>query len=99
MPGIDPASITDDNIPAVLGAILIEIRDIKSEQTDIKNVLDDHTECLEIFKFSKCKLMPWMGRNRWILAAIFGGFSLWISSLDWLNRWLQWAFFPPGVGP
>jgi hypothetical protein len=99
MPGIDPASITDDNVPAVLGAILIEIRDIKAEQIKIKEVLDDHTECLEIFKFSKCRLAPWLGRNRWVLVALFSGISLWFASIDWLNRWLQWSFFPPRMGP
>ena len=97
-PLIDPASITEDNIPQVLGAMLIELRDIRTEQTDIKEILADHTDCLQIFKFSRCKLLPWMGRNKWVIAIIFSGFSLWISALDWINRWSQWVFFPPKVG-
>ena len=92
---IDPSSITPDNIPAILGAILVEIRDIKADQREIKTVLDEHTDCLEVFKFSKCKLVPWISRNKYVMAVIFGTLSVWISSLDWINRWLQWAFFPP----
>jgi hypothetical protein len=99
MPGIDPASITQETIPAVLGAILIEIRDVKAEQIAIKKVLDEHTECLAIFKFSTCVVMPWIGRNRWVLVSIVGGVSIYLSSLDWLNRWLQWSFLPPRTGP
>lgn len=100
-PLIDPASITEDNVPQVLGAMLIELRDIRTEQGRIRETLDDHTDCLQIFKFSRCKLAPWLGRNRWAVAAAFASISIWMSSLDWINRWLQWAFFPPtgGGGP
>lgn len=69
-----------------------EIKEILQEQ---KQILEEHEECLQIFRFSRCKLIPWIGRNRWAMIALFAIVSAWISSLDWLNRWLQWTLFPP----
>ena len=96
---IDPASITQENIPAVLGAMLVMLDQNAEDHKEIKAILKDHEECLRIFRFSRCNLIPWLGRNRWIVVAFFATISIWFSSLDWLNCWLQWAFFPPRVGP
>jgi hypothetical protein len=71
----------------------------KKDHTEIKEILQRHEDCLQIFNISRCKVLPWIGRNRWVLTAIIGVVSLWISSIDWINRWLQWSFFPPRPGP
>jgi hypothetical protein len=101
MPG-EIKSLEEASQDLLLGQLIQAVNDLKAkneeDHEEIKAILKDHEECLEIFKFSKCKVMPWMGRNKWVIGVIFCSLSIWISSLDWLNRWLQWAFFPPISG-
>jgi hypothetical protein len=94
-PSIDPASITHESIPAVLGALLAMAEQNKRDHNDIIEILQRHEDCLQIFNISRCKILPWLGRNRWVIATFLGAFSLWFASIDWLNRWVQWSFFPP----
>jgi hypothetical protein len=96
---IDPASLTHESVPYILGVLASQMEQNTKDHNEIKEILKDHDECLQIFKFSRCKLIPWVGRNRWVVTLLFLGLSVWISSLDWLNRWLQWVFFPPRMGP
>jgi len=102
---IDPSKITYEQIPYVIGLIFLKMDSIEKEQKNINSSIDDklnehtkilneHTECLEIFKFSKCKLFPWFGRNKWIVSIIFFAISIWLSvinfSMDWITRAIQW---------
>jgi hypothetical protein len=96
---IDPSNITQDSIPVVLGAILVQLDQNSKDHEEIKKMLKEHEDCLQILNFSRCKLIPWLGRNRYVVTSIFVVLSIWISSLDWINRYLQWAFFPPRPGP
>lgn len=94
VPPIDPSNINHDNIPIVLGVILTQQENMDKKLDDMMVKLEEHDECLEIFKFSKCKVIPWVSSNRWVITAIFALLSIWISGLDWLNRALQWSYFP-----
>jgi len=97
--GIDPASLTTESIPYVLGVLATEMQQNTKDHAEMKAILKDHDECLQIFRISKCQFLPWISRNRYVVGIIFLGISAWISSLDWFNRWAQWAFFPPRPGP
>ncbi len=95
----DINNITAENVPFVLGIIVTKLENIEHEQSEIKTVLKDHTDCLEIFKLSKCKIMPWLGRNKYIVSIMFVLFSAWLSiinfSSDWVARILQWGNLLP----
>lgn len=94
-PGVDPSNINEDNIPQILAAILVVLEKNREEHAEIKEMLKCHEEYLQVLKFSKCTFFPWLSRNGWTLTLLLAFFSLWISSLDWINRWLQWSLFPP----
>lgn len=94
-PSIDPASITSENVPAVLGSILTTLEALKDDMQELKAEQKANSECLQVFKISKCTILPWLSRNRYAVAIFF---SLCVSS-DILARWVQWTFFPPGIGP
>jgi hypothetical protein len=82
--------LTHENIPYILGIIVTKIENIENEQLEIKKELKNHSDCLELFKLSKCKIFPWLGRNKYIVSILFVILSGWLSiinlSMDWITK-------------
>jgi hypothetical protein len=82
--------LTHENIPYILGIIITKIENIENEQSEIKKELKSNSDCLEIFKLSKCKIFPWLGRNKYVVSMLFVIFSVWLSlinfSMDWITK-------------
>jgi hypothetical protein len=99
LPDLTTIELKHENIPILLGALITYQQFNIKDHEEIKATLKDHEECLKVFKFSKCTLIPWISRNKWILLAIFMFISIWLSTInfasDWASRWLQWVFYPP----
>jgi len=74
--------------------------DVRFDKMDAK--LEEHSQCLEPLRFSRCKLIPWLGRNRWFVMGFFALVTAYLSTInfvsDWVSRSLQWGFFPPKIG-
>jgi hypothetical protein len=82
--------LTHENIPYILGIIVTKIENIENEQLEIKKELKNHSDCLALFKLSKCKIFPWLGRNKYIVSILFVILSGWLSiinlSMDWITK-------------
>ena len=100
MESINPTDITTENIPIVLGIILMELKEIKEKNTnmeikfsEIEKKIDTHTKFFEIFNFSKCKVIPFLMQNKLLFGFLFAIVSFWISILtfmmDWISRAIQ----------
>jgi len=87
--------VTEKNVPLILIQLVEELKQMRNEQNRMAAILEEHSKCLEVFKFSRCTLIPWLQRNKSVILTLLLIGSMWISALDWINRWLQCAFFPP----
>ena len=104
---IKPAEITEDNIPSVLGAIVVELKalNLKVDQRmqgidqrldSIDKTLADHEKLLwGPLRMSKDTLWPLIWKNKLILILIWFLISVWISAIDWVVRGTQWTYFSP----
>jgi hypothetical protein len=85
LPDLTNIELTYENIPILLGALITYQQFNLKDHEEIKTVLKDHEECLKVFKFSKCTLIPWISNNKWILFAIFTLLSLWLSTINFAS--------------
>jgi hypothetical protein len=76
-----------------------QFNEVKEILADHGRILEEHEKCLEMFRFSQCKVLPWINNNKWLLVILFSLITFYFSTMDWLNRWLQWTFAPPRIGP
>lgn len=95
---IDPASITEDNVAVVLGALVVEIQNMDSKIDErieclgnrlivIENTLREHENLFwGPFRFSRCDLAPFMWKHKWLLLLIWILLSMWVSAIDYVVR-------------
>lgn len=67
--------------------------------TCIQDKLDKYERCYSAIKFSFCSVLPWVRKHKFVVTGSVLVVSFWFSALDWITRWLQWTFLPPGTGP
>ena len=96
---IDPSKITEENIPVVLGVIITKLDDQGEDIRKIKDEMIEYNRYATVVRFSFCSFLPWIKRNKITITHGLALVTSYISILDWLNRWLQWSFLPPGTGP
>jgi hypothetical protein len=95
---IDPASITEENVAVVLGALVVEIQNMNSkidEQgeclgnrlTVIENTLREHESLFwGPFRFSRCDLVPFIWKHKWLLLLIWTSLSIGVSAIEFIVR-------------
>jgi hypothetical protein len=90
----DITQINHENLPMVISAMVVQNAQIVQALDSITKKLEEHDECLQLFRFSKCQFMPWLGRNKWLIGVIFTCGSVWLAainfSMDWITRLIQW---------
>lgn len=74
-----------------------DIANLRDEVRHIGKEVDSHRQVIELIRFSSCEIVPWIRRNKNKLVIAMVIISAYLSLLDWINRWLQWSFLPPGV--
>lgn len=113
---IDPSNITDENIPAVLGAIVVELQNlperleinmnatnqaltmqvesIENRLCNIEAVLREHDRIFwKPIKISRCEVIPFMKKNKWLLLGLWSMISIWLGAIDWIVRAIQLDIF------
>lgn len=88
---IDPTEIDDSNLKSVMVAFLFQMSAFEEKQNTLISDVAEIRDLLQVFKLSRCNLLPWISRNRWLLATIISSYA----ALDWIIRAIQWALFPP----
>lgn len=110
---IDPSNINHDNLPTVVGAMAVMIQDncetskaldkkidqIDGKVTGVQEKIDKYESCYSALRVSFCTVVPWIKKHKLAISIVISGVTLWWSVVDWVNRYLQWTFFPPGTGP